>query len=165
MLDERAKNSKIFADYHKRLHQYVDQARDAQRSRIDIFLEERSSFSANSEKEAVYSTVKKVHVQQFLALKMHSIKMQKQGLVSEALKHCIEQVLCFSSQNMGSLRQFELEVWAKEREAAGLRTSLDTLMSEIQRLNQLCAERKEAEESLRKNWKKIEEFDARRSEL
>ena len=59
----------------------------------------------------------------------------------------------------------QLEVWAKEREAAGLRTSLNTLMSEIQRLNKLCAERKEAEDSLRKNWKKIEEFDARRSEL
>ena len=59
----------------------------------------------------------------------------------------------------------QLEVWAKEREAAGLRTSLNTLMSEIQRLNKLCAERKEAENSLRKKWKKIEEFDARRSEL
>ena len=38
-------------------------------------------------------------------------------------------------------------------------------MSEIQRLNKLCAERKEAEDSLKKKWKKIEEFDARRSEL
>uniref|UniRef100_A0A2P2J4S3 AUGMIN subunit 5 n=1 Tax=Rhizophora mucronata TaxID=61149 RepID=A0A2P2J4S3_RHIMU len=66
---------------------------------------------------------------------------------------------------MGSLRQFELEVWAKEREVAGLRASLNTLTSEIQRLNKLCAERKEAEDSLRKKWKKIEEFDARRSEL
>jgi predicted nuclease with TOPRIM domain len=59
----------------------------------------------------------------------------------------------------------QLEVWAKEREAAGLRASLNTLMSEIERLNKLCAERKEAEDSLRKKWKKIEEFDARRSEL
>ncbi|KAF9624431.1 hypothetical protein IFM89_011439 [Coptis chinensis] len=70
-----------------------------------------------------------------------------------------------SSQNIGSLRQFELEVWAKEREAAGLKASLNTLTSEVQRLNKLCAEWKEAEESLRKKWKKIEEFDARRSEL
>ncbi|KAE8649325.1 AUGMIN subunit 5 [Cucumis sativus] len=70
-----------------------------------------------------------------------------------------------TSQNVGGLRQFELEVWAKERELAGLRASLNTLMSEIQRLNKLCAERKEAEDSLRKKWKKIEEFDARRSEL
>uniref|UniRef100_A0A5B7BNU6 AUGMIN subunit 5 n=1 Tax=Davidia involucrata TaxID=16924 RepID=A0A5B7BNU6_DAVIN len=70
-----------------------------------------------------------------------------------------------TSQNMGSLRQFELDVWAKEREAAGLRASLNTLMSEVQRLNKLCAERKEAEDSLKKKWKKIEEFDARRSEL
>lgn len=38
-------------------------------------------------------------------------------------------------------------------------------MSEIQRLNKLCAERKEAKDSLKKKWKKIEEFDARRSEL
>ena len=60
---------------------------------------------------------------------------------------------------------FQLEVWAEEREAAGLKASLNTLMSEIQRLNKLCAERKEAEDSLRKKWKKIEEFDSRRSEL
>lgn len=59
----------------------------------------------------------------------------------------------------------QLDVWAKERETAGLRASLNTLMSEIERLKKLCAERKEAEDSLRKKWKKIEEFDARRSEL
>ncbi|KAK6128641.1 hypothetical protein DH2020_037617 [Rehmannia glutinosa] len=96
-----------------------------------------------------------------------------------------------TSQNMSSLRQLELhglflhlvfhpsgfavcqhnlelnelEVWAKEREAAGLHASLNTLMSEVHRLDKLCAERKEAENSLRKKWKKIEEFDARRSEL
>ncbi|XP_043716579.1 AUGMIN subunit 5-like [Telopea speciosissima] len=70
-----------------------------------------------------------------------------------------------TSQSVASPRQFELEVWAKEREAAGLRASLNTLTSEVQRLNKLCAEWKEAEDSLRKKWKKIEEFDARRSEL
>lgn len=58
-----------------------------------------------------------------------------------------------------------MDVWGKEREAAGLRASLNTLLSEIQRLNKLCAERKEAEHSLKQKWKKIEEFDARRSEL
>lgn len=70
-----------------------------------------------------------------------------------------------TSQNVGSLRQFQMEVWAKEREAAGVRASLSTLTSEVQRLNSLCAERKEAEDSLKKKWKKIEEFDSRRSEL
>ncbi|XP_057976963.1 AUGMIN subunit 5 [Malania oleifera] len=70
-----------------------------------------------------------------------------------------------ASQSVGSLRQFELEVWTKEREAAGLKASLNALMSEVQRLNKLCAERREAEDSLKKKWKKIEEFDARRSEL
>ncbi|KAG7548479.1 HAUS augmin-like complex subunit 5 [Arabidopsis suecica] len=70
-----------------------------------------------------------------------------------------------TTQNGSNLRQFELDVWGKEREAAGLRASLNTLLSEIQRLNKLCAERKEAEDSLKKKWKKIEEFDARRSEL
>lgn len=59
----------------------------------------------------------------------------------------------------------QLEVWSKERELAGLKASLNTLMSEVQRLNKQCAERKEAEDSLRKKWKKIEEFDSRRSEL
>lgn len=59
----------------------------------------------------------------------------------------------------------QLDVWTKERDVAGLKASLNTLMAEIQRLNKLCAERKEAEDSLKKKWKKIEEFDARRSEL
>ncbi|XP_074285039.1 AUGMIN subunit 5 [Silene latifolia] len=69
------------------------------------------------------------------------------------------------SQNVGTLRQFQMEVWAKEREAAGLRASVNTLISEVERLNKLCEERKEAEESLRKKWNKIEEFNSRRSEL
>ncbi|KAI9396359.1 hypothetical protein POPTR_004G114600v4 [Populus trichocarpa] len=329
--------AKIFAEYHKRLHQHVDQARDAQRSSIDSSIEEVSSFSANSEKEAVYSTVKgtksaddviliettcernirkaceslavymverirnsfpayegsgihlntqseaaklaidfdgeipddvrtvivnclknpplllqaitaytsrlktlvsreiektdvradaellrykyennrvmdvsstdtnsslhhqlygygmiatdmtyrgsqnqllerqKAHVQQFLATEdalnkaaeardlCQKLLKRLHGTGDEVSSNSI--VSGGTTQNMSSLRQFELEVWAKEREAAGLRTSLNTLMSEIQRLNKLCAERKEAEDSLRKNWKKIEEFDARRSEL
>lgn len=67
-------------------------------------------------------------------------------------------------QSVSSM-SMQLEVWSKERETAGLRASLNTLVSEVQRLNKLCAERKEAEDSLRKKWKKIEEFDARRSEL
>lgn len=54
---------------------------------------------------------------------------------------------------------------AKEREAAGLRASVSKLMAEVQRLKKLCEEGKEAEESLRKKWKKIDEFDSRRSEL
>lgn len=52
-----------------------------------------------------------------------------------------------------------------EREAAGLKASLTTLTSEVQRLNMLLEERKEAEDSLKKKRKKIEEFDARRLEL
>ena len=47
----------------------------------------------------------------------------------------------------------------------GLKASLSTLTSEVQRLYKLCAKWKEAEDSLKKKWKKIEEFDARRSEL
>ncbi|KAI3713120.1 hypothetical protein L1987_71692 [Smallanthus sonchifolius] len=70
-----------------------------------------------------------------------------------------------TSQTMSSLRQLELDVWTKERETAGLKASLTTLISEVQRLNMLCLERKEAEDSLKKKWKKIEEFDARRLEL
>lgn len=48
--------AKIFAEYHKRLHFYVNQARDAQRSSVDSSNE--VSFNANNEKEAVYSTLK-----------------------------------------------------------------------------------------------------------
>ncbi|KAJ6860992.1 hypothetical protein NC651_037165 [Populus alba x Populus x berolinensis] len=117
----------------------------------------------------------KAHVQQFLATEDALNKAaEARDLGQNLLKrlHGTGDVVSSHSigigvttQNMGSLRQFELEVWAKEREAAGLRASLNTLMSEIERLNKLCAERKEAEDSLRKKWKKIEEFDARRSEL
>ncbi|XP_059641277.1 AUGMIN subunit 5 [Cornus florida] len=327
--------AKIFAEYHKRLHYYVNQARDAQRSSVDSSIEVANSFGANSEKEAVYSTVKgtksaddfiliettrernirkaceslaghmiekirnsfpayegsgihlnsqleaaklgfdydgdiadevrdvivnclksppqlllaitaythrlktliareiekidvradaetlrykyendrvmdaspdassplqyqlygggkigndvpsrgsqnqllerqKAHVEQFVATedalnKASEARNMCQKLIKRlhgggdvASSHSL---VGGASQNMSSIRQLELEVWAKEREATGLRASLNTLMSEVQRLNKLCAERKEAEDSLRKKWKKIEEFDARRSEL
>ncbi|KAG0493181.1 hypothetical protein HPP92_006579 [Vanilla planifolia] len=52
-----------------------------------------------------------------------------------------------------------------ERNVAGLKASINTLTSEVQCLNKLCLEWKEVEDSLRKKWKKIEEFDSRRSEL
>ncbi|PKA66335.1 hypothetical protein AXF42_Ash007032 [Apostasia shenzhenica] len=70
-----------------------------------------------------------------------------------------------TSQNLGNSRHFELDVLAKERDVAGLRASINTLTSEVQRLNKMCADWKEAEDSLRKKWKKIEEFGSRRSEL
>ncbi|XP_022771843.1 AUGMIN subunit 5-like isoform X2 [Durio zibethinus] len=328
--------AKIFAEYHKRLNQYVNQARDAQRSSIDSSIEVVNNFSANSEKEAVYSSVKgtkaaddviliettcernickaceslaermiekvcnsfpayegngihlspqseatklgfdfdgdipdevrsnivnclksppqllqaittytsrlktlvsreiekvdvradaetlrykyennrvmdvsspdvssplnyqlygngkvgmdvpsrgtqnqllerqKAHVQQFLGTEEALNKAAEAKDLCQKLIKRLEgdsdvvpshSLVGAAMQNVGSLRHFELEVLAKEREAAGLRASLNTLMSEIQRLNKLCAERKEAEDSLRKKWKKIEEFDSRRSEL
>ncbi|XP_010552396.1 PREDICTED: AUGMIN subunit 5-like isoform X2 [Tarenaya hassleriana] len=288
--------ARIFAEYHKRLQVYVNQARDAQRSCVDSSTDVSSSLSTNSVREAVYSTVKgrngihshpemeatklgfeyngeifdemrtvianclrsppvllqaiavytlrlktlisreiekidaradaeilrykyennrvtdisssdvssplsyqfngygkigtdthskgsnnqllerqKAHVQQFLATedavnkaaeaRDTSQKLLKRLYGSAADTASSHSLSGGTSQNVGNLRQFELEVWAKEREAAGLKASLNTLMSEIQRLNKLCAERKEAEDSLKKKWKKIEEFDARRSEL
>ncbi|RAL40825.1 hypothetical protein DM860_008523 [Cuscuta australis] len=117
----------------------------------------------------------KAHVQQFVATEdalnkaaearkvIQKLLLRLQGTRDAMSSHTL--VIRGTSQSMGSLRQLELDVWAKEREAAGLQASVNTLMSEIQRLNKLCAERKEAEDSLRKKWKKIEEFDARRSEL
>ncbi|GAU14029.1 hypothetical protein TSUD_168540 [Trifolium subterraneum] len=116
----------------------------------------------------------KAHVQQFLATEDALNNAAEARDLSEKLMkrlHGGTDVTSRSigigntSQNVGSLRQLQLDVWAKEREVAGLKASLNTLMSEIQRLNTLCAERKEAEDSLKKKWKKIEEFDARRSEL
>ncbi|KAJ9147479.1 hypothetical protein P3X46_029636 [Hevea brasiliensis] len=117
----------------------------------------------------------KAHVQQFLATEDALNKAAETRDMCQKLIKCLNGSggvvsshslgVGGTSQNIGGLRQFELEVWSKEREAAGLRASLSTLMSEIQRLNKLCAERKEAEDSLRRKWKKIEEFDARRSEL
>ncbi|KAL0343761.1 UNVERIFIED_CONTAM: AUGMIN subunit [Sesamum angustifolium] len=117
----------------------------------------------------------KAHVQQFLATEDALNKAAEARNMSQLLLKrlhgsgdtvsSLSHVTVGASQNMSSLRQLELEVWAKEREAAGLRASLNTLMSEVHRLDKECAERKEAENSLRKKWKKIEEFDARRSEL
>lgn len=49
--------AKIFAEYQKRLHYYVTQVRDAQRFRFNT-ADAIDDFHANSEKEAVYSTVK-----------------------------------------------------------------------------------------------------------
>ncbi|KAG6424019.1 hypothetical protein SASPL_114428 [Salvia splendens] len=117
----------------------------------------------------------KAHVQQFLATEDALNKAAEARNTGQLLLKRLHGsgdtvssnslVTAGTSQNMSSLRQLELEVWAKEREAAGFRASLNTLVSEVHRLDKLCAERKEAENSLRKKWKKIEEFDARRSEL
>lgn len=49
--------AKIFVEYQKRLHYYVTQVRDSQRSRFNT-ADAIDDFHANSEKEAVYSTVK-----------------------------------------------------------------------------------------------------------
>lgn len=49
--------SKVFAEYHKRLRYYVNQARDADRSSVDSSFEMVTSFPSNNEKE-LYSTVK-----------------------------------------------------------------------------------------------------------
>ncbi|KFK33818.1 hypothetical protein AALP_AA5G064300 [Arabis alpina] len=116
----------------------------------------------------------KAHVQQFLGTEDALNKAAEARVLCQQLKNRLQgsadavsshSVGGGTSQNVRNLRQFELDVWGKEREAAGLRASLNTLQSEIQRLNKLCAERKEAEHSLKQKWKKIEEFDARRSEL
>ncbi|XP_021736959.1 AUGMIN subunit 5-like [Chenopodium quinoa] len=115
----------------------------------------------------------KAHVQQFIATEDALNKSAEARSMSEKLLIRLHgsdvnshlPIVGGASQNVGSLRQFQLEVWMKEREAAGLRASVNTLMSEVQRLNKLCAERKEAEDSLKKKWKKIEEFDSQRSEL
>lgn len=50
--------AKIFAEYHKRLRHYVSQARNSQRSSVDLSTEVASTVHASSEKESVYSTVK-----------------------------------------------------------------------------------------------------------
>lgn len=46
-----------------------------------------------------------------------------------------------------------------------MRASVNTINSEVQRLQKMCEERRDAEESLQEKWKRIEEFDARRLEL
>ncbi|KAJ8635456.1 hypothetical protein MRB53_009723 [Persea americana] len=116
----------------------------------------------------------KAHVQQFVATEDALNKAAEARNLSQKLIKRLhgssvgvssDSIPAGTSQNLGSLRHFELDVWSKEREVAGLRASLNTLTTEVQRLNKLCAEWKEAEDSLRKKWKKIEEFDSRRSEL
>ncbi|KAI3808628.1 hypothetical protein L1987_24584 [Smallanthus sonchifolius] len=115
------------------------------------------------------SCLQKAHVKQFLATEDQLNKAaEARSVCQNLLKRLTGSSgvgAPFFSQNMSSLRQLELEVWDMEREAAGLKASLTTLTCEIQRLNVLCLERKEVEDSLNKKWKKIEEFDARRLEL
>ena len=50
--------AKIFAEYHKRLRYYVSQARNSQRSSVDLSTEVASTLHASSEKESLYSNVK-----------------------------------------------------------------------------------------------------------
>ncbi|KAG8049687.1 hypothetical protein GUJ93_ZPchr0009g439 [Zizania palustris] len=117
----------------------------------------------------------KEHVQQFLATEDALNKASEAKALSQKLLQRLHGTIDTTGskkmptgntlQNMTNSRHLELDVWAKEREVAGLKASLSTLTSEVQRLYKLCAEWKEAEDSLKKKWKKIEEFDARRSEL
>ncbi|KAG8056641.1 hypothetical protein GUJ93_ZPchr0002g26482 [Zizania palustris] len=117
----------------------------------------------------------KEHVQQFLATEDALNKAAEAKALCQKLLQRLHGTIDTTeskkmptgnnSQNMTNSRHLELDVWAKEREVAGLKASLSTLTSEVQRLYKLCAEWKEAEDSLKKKWKKIEEFDARRSEL
>ncbi|KAF0915528.1 hypothetical protein E2562_036681 [Oryza meyeriana var. granulata] len=117
----------------------------------------------------------KEHVQQFLATEDALNKAAEAKALSQKLLQRLHGTVDTAgskkmptgntSQNMTNSKHLELDVWAKEREVAGLKASLSTLTSEVQRLYKLCAEWKEAEDSLKKKWKKIEEFDARRSEL
>ncbi|OEL26954.1 AUGMIN subunit 5 [Dichanthelium oligosanthes] len=117
----------------------------------------------------------KEHVQQFLATEDALNKAAEAKALSQKLLQRLHGTVDMAgskklptgntAQNMTNSRHLELDVWAKEREVAGLKASLSTLTSEVQRLYKLCAEWKEAEDSLKKKWKKIEEFDARRSEL
>nr|CAB3453304.1 unnamed protein product [Digitaria exilis] len=117
----------------------------------------------------------KEHVQQFLATEDALNKAAEAKALSQKLLQRLHGTVDLAgskklptgntSQNVTNSRHLELDVWAKEREVAGLKASLSTLTSEVQRLYKLCAEWKEAEDSLKKKWKKIEEFDARRSEL
>ncbi|BBN14348.1 HAUS augmin-like complex subunit 5 [Marchantia polymorpha subsp. ruderalis] len=112
------------------------------------------------------------HVQQFMATEeMLNLAAEAKSTTEELVKRMSGAVnggqpaYMNGNQNAGGLRQIELEVWGKERELAGLKSSVDMLTSEIQRLKMMCEERKQAKEDLRRKWRKIEEFNARRMEL
>ncbi|XP_024384467.1 AUGMIN subunit 5 isoform X1 [Physcomitrium patens] len=113
----------------------------------------------------------KAHVQQFMATEDALNQVAQARRMTDELIRRIrgtDAVPSFTNsdvQNSGSLRQLELEVWARERELAGMRASVNTINSEVQRLQKMCEERRDAEESLQEKWKRIEEFDARRLEL
>ncbi|KAH7289238.1 hypothetical protein KP509_31G065400 [Ceratopteris richardii] len=110
----------------------------------------------------------KAHVQQFMATEealnaAADAKKASQELIQRI--HGGSNGGDASNSSTGSSRQFELDVWAKERELAGLKASVSTLSNEVHRLQKLCEERRAAEEALRKKWKRIEEFDGRRTDL
>ncbi|CAK9189720.1 unnamed protein product [Sphagnum troendelagicum] len=132
-------------------------------------LSSKSSFRQLRERQ-------RAHVQQFMATEdALNQAAQAKKLSDELIRRihgaadgadaAVSMVTKDGTQNAGSLRQFELEVWTKERELAGMRASVNTLTLEVQRLQKKCQERREAEEALCEKWKRIEEFDARRLEL
>ncbi|KAJ7530109.1 hypothetical protein O6H91_15G079600 [Diphasiastrum complanatum] len=114
----------------------------------------------------------KAHVQQFMATEEALNQAAEAKKISNELikrlhggDHGDSTQLSGRDQAEGSLRQFESDVWARERDLVGVKASVSMLNSEVQRLKKLCEERKEAEDALRQKWKRIEEFDARRMEL
>ncbi|KAL5563220.1 hypothetical protein UlMin_032967 [Ulmus minor] len=74
--------AKIFTEYHKRLHFYVIQARDAQRSSVDSSTEVVTSYSGNNEKEAVGKSVITVNFLKSLPLLLQAITAHTSRLKS-----------------------------------------------------------------------------------
>ncbi|CAH8384965.1 unnamed protein product [Eruca vesicaria subsp. sativa] len=266
--------ARIFAEYHKRLQFYVNQARDAQRSGLDYLGDLTSKLSTDIEREAVYSSVRGSKSADDVILEttrersvrkaceslasrmvdricnsfpayegsgIHShpeletakLSFEYDGEISDEMRavllNCLSspplllQAIAAHTLRLKTLITKEVERVDVRADAETLRYKYEnnrimfkkdivsgfllsnglacayglflgqllhvnllhdndhtfrihlsylvrmpgtcTLISEIQRLNKLCAERKEAEHSLKQKWKKIEEFDARRSEL
>ncbi|GLJ21418.1 hypothetical protein SUGI_0394400 [Cryptomeria japonica] len=163
----------------------IDVRADAERLRykyennrvMDATSPDGSSYS-QSRSNGTYNQLRerqKAHVQQFMETEDALNKAAEARKVSEKLikrMHGSDNgdagysyAVGDNIQSSGGLRQFELDVLSKERELVGLRASVNTLTSEVLRLKKMCAEWREAEEALRRKWKKIEQFDGRRTEL
>ncbi|KAG2278734.1 hypothetical protein Bca52824_061289 [Brassica carinata] len=147
--------ARIFAEYHKRLQIYVNQARGKLSTNSERDTSVRGSKSADDDDVILAETTREEICDSFPAyegngvhlnpeLETAKLSFEYDGEMSDEMRAVI--LSCLSktqnrlqgsadtvsshslgggtSQNVRNLRQLELDVWGKEREAAGLRASL-----------------------------------------
>lgn len=96
--------ARIFGEYHRRLHYYVSQARDAQSSILHPSSELANSYSGGGDKEAVYSTVKGTKSAEDVILIETTREKNVRKACESLAAHMIEKVCnCFPAYEGGGI--------------------------------------------------------------